>query len=150
MPAPLLGRAKRPGAVHVVPGNASSSPSTQASQSIIQPKVNWQPHHRPKRTNKGWGSAFKILYVAFILSSILFIKQARPRYERFSENGGRKNISHHFLSEVKSCCSAIQEDTGVELGSWGLCGRPEINFGISERRAETSRPSKYEIGRAHV
>ena len=144
MPAPLPSRAKRPGAVHVVPGNTSSSPSTQASQSIIQPKVKWQPHHRPKPTNNGWGIAFKILYVAFVVSSILFITQARPRYERFYENGGRKIISHHFLSEVRGCCSAIQEDTGVELGSRGLCSRPESNSGVSERRAETSRPSTYD------
>ena len=148
MPAPLPGRAKRPGAIHVVPANrtSSSSPTPAATQSIIRPEVKWQPRHRPKPTNKSWGSAFKILYVAFILSSILFIKQARPRYERSAENGGRKNISHHFLSEVKNCCSAIQEDTGVELGSWGLCGRPESNSGVSERRAEIRRLSKYDGG----
>ena len=145
MPAPLPCRAKRPGAVHVMPANrtSSSSPTPAATQSI-QPKVKWQPHHRPKAANKGWGIAFKILYAAFILSSILFITQARPRYKRSSKNGGRKIISHHFLGEVRGCCSAIQEDSGVELGSWGLCGRPETNSGVSERRAETSRPSKYD------
>ena len=153
MPAPLPGRAKRPGAVHVVPGSRSRSPtsSTLASQTIIRPEVNWQPHHRPKSTNKGWGIAFKVLYVAFILSSILFITQAQPRYERSAENGGRKIVSHHFLSEVQSCCSEIIADADVELGSWGLCDRPEIDSAVAERRdltadneTETSRSSKFD------
>ena len=151
MPAPVPGRAKRPGAVHVVPGNTCRTSSS--STTIIQPEVKWQPHHRPKSANKGWGIAFKILYVAFILSSIFFITQARPRYERSAENGGRKIVSHHFLSEVQSCCSEIIADADVELGSWGLCDRPEIDSGVSERRdllhvadneTETSKSSKFD------
>mmetsp|Transcript_5690 Transcript_5690/g.15986 ORF Transcript_5690/g.15986 Transcript_5690/m.15986 type:complete len:734 (-) Transcript_5690:1161-3362(-) len=132
MPAPLPGRAKQPGAVHV-PGN--NHRSTHPSTSIIRPEVKWQPEHRPKPTNAGWGITFKVLYVAFCASSILFITQAEPRYERSIEHGGRKIISHHFLGEVEHCCASIREDADVQLASWGLCGRSEVTSAVAERRA---------------
>ena len=148
MPAPLPGRAKRPGAVHV--SGSRPSPSSPTSQPIIRPEVKWQPRHRPKPTNSGWGIAFKVLYVAFITSAIAFVTQARPKYERSSDSG-LKIISHHFRDEVKHCCAAIQEDSNLELGSWGLCGRPEIivDSTVAERRnlsdgAETGRSNKYD------
>ena len=143
MPAPLPGRAKRPGAVHV-PGNAHIPSS---ASSTIRPEVKWHPETRPKPTNTGWAIAFKILYVVFVASSIFFIAQSRPRYERSVEDGGRKYLHPHYLSEVKSCCASIKEDPNVELASWGLCGRPELTntSDVVERRT-LSTTKQYEGG----
>jgi len=143
MPAPLPGRAKRPGAVHV-PGNAHIPSSTPSS--TIQPEVKWQPESRPKPTNTGWGIAFKILYVAFVASSVLFIAQSRPRYERSVEDGGRKVLHPHYLGEVKSCCASIKEDPNVELAPWGLCERPEVTgtSSVAERRTLSTTTKEYE------
>ena len=132
MPAPLPGRAKRPGAVHV-PGNAHIPLS---ASSTIRPEVKWHPETRPKATNTGWGIAFKILYVAFVASSVLILAQSRPRYKRSVEDGGRKVLHPHYFNEVKTCCASILEDPDVELAPWGLCGRFEVTStsGVAERR----------------
>ena len=143
MPAPLPGRAKRPGAVFVPGNNNHRSPTS--SSSIIRPEVKWHPKTRPKPTNTGWGIAFKILYAVFVASSIFFIAQSRPRYERSVEDGGRKVLHPHYLGEIKNCCASIKEDPNVELAPWGLCGRPEVTgtSGVAERR-NLSTTKKYE------
>eukprot|EP00586_Coscinodiscus_wailesii_P009911 CAMPEP_0172510570 /NCGR_PEP_ID=MMETSP1066-20121228/229571_1 /TAXON_ID=671091 /ORGANISM="Coscinodiscus wailesii, Strain CCMP2513" /LENGTH=789 /DNA_ID=CAMNT_0013289591 /DNA_START=63 /DNA_END=2432 /DNA_ORIENTATION=+ len=97
--------------------NGASAPSNANlaavdDGSVVKPRVMWRWSDR-RWTDKTGGVIFGVAYLAFIVSGLYMVANARPlfRMEKISEGGNiTKVMSTYYRDEVKKCCESQPEE----------------------------------------
>lgn len=83
--------------------------SANVLENCVPPKV---LYNERSLTDKWWGVAYVLSYIAFLSTGFFLVSNAHVRYE--TDEFGQTQISSHFKEDVMQCCSG-------QINKGGLC-----------------------------
>lgn len=108
------------------------------AQSTAPPKVLWRKEERTF-TDKVWGVAYILSFVAFLSCGFVLVANSKPKYEHNSE--GNRVISSHFQPDVQACCQGLSEQE-MSSSLFDLCH--ELEGSSSSGRRLKAGDSKFD------